>query len=71
MDTDYRGLQVVRKKSGVFQEYAPFVFVGLMLIAACAFAGKDMGKNAVANSVSPAGLHITILGDGYDNSTER
>lgn len=37
---------------GIVQEYAPFVFGGVMLIAAFAFAGNYMGQNAVAHNLS-------------------
>lgn len=37
---------------GIVQEYAPFVFGGVMLIAAFAFAGNYMGQNAVARNLS-------------------
>ena len=37
---------------GIIQEYAPFVFGGVMLIAAFAFAGNYMGQNAVAHNLS-------------------
>ena len=37
---------------GIIQEYAPFVFGGVMLIAAFAFAGSYMGRNAVAHNLS-------------------
>ena len=37
---------------GIVQEYAPFVFGGVMLIAAFAFAGNYMGQNASAHNVS-------------------
>ena len=38
---------------GIIQEYAPFVFGGVMLIAAFAFAGNYMGQNAIAHNLSP------------------
>jgi Cell Wall Hydrolase len=38
--------------SGIIQDYAPFVFGGVMLIAAFAFAGNYMGQNAVAHNLS-------------------
>ena len=38
---------------GIIQEYAPFVFGGVMLIAAFAFAGNYMGQNASARNLSP------------------
>ena len=38
---------------GIVQEYAPFVFGGVMLIAAFAFAGNYMGQNASARNLSP------------------
>jgi hypothetical protein len=37
---------------GIVQEYAPFVFGGVMLIAAFAFAGNYMGQNASAHNLS-------------------
>ena len=40
------------EKVGIVQEYAPFVFGGVMLIAAFAFAGSYMGQNAVAHNLS-------------------
>lgn len=61
IDTGYRGLPVARKQSGIIQEYAPFVFGGLMLIAAFAFAGNYMGQNAVAHNVSPDEQTISIM----------
>ena len=38
---------------GIIQEYAPFVFGGVMLIAAFAFAGNYMGQNASARNLTP------------------
>jgi hypothetical protein len=40
------------ESSGIIQEYAPFVFGGVMLIAAFAFAGNYMGQNASAHNLS-------------------
>ncbi len=40
------------EKVGIVQEYAPFVFGGVMLIAAFAFAGNYMGQNANAHNLS-------------------
>ena len=40
----------VDEGGGIVQEYAPFVFGGVMLIAAFAFAGNYMGQNANAHS---------------------
>jgi spore germination cell wall hydrolase CwlJ-like protein len=61
MDVDYRGHVVPRKRTGIIQEYAPFVFGGVMLIAAFAFAGNYMGQNAVAHNVSPDEQTVTII----------
>ena len=61
IDPDFRGISSVRKKSGIIQEYAPFVFGGIMLIAAFAFAGNYMGQNAVAHNVSPDEQVISIV----------
>jgi Cell Wall Hydrolase len=52
-EAEYRGFPVSRKKVGIVQEYAPFVFGGVLLIAAFAFAGNYMGQNAIAHNVSP------------------
>ncbi|MGB3142366.1 MAG: cell wall hydrolase [Aestuariivirga sp.] len=50
----------VDEGSGIVQEYAPFVFGGVMLIAAFAFAGNYMGQNANAHNapVDEPGLSI-------------
>jgi spore germination cell wall hydrolase CwlJ-like protein len=61
IDNGYRGLPVARRKSGIIQEYAPFVFGGVMLIAAFAFAGNYMGQNAIAHNVSPDEQTISIV----------
>ena len=42
----------MREEGGIIQEYAPFVFGGVMLIAAFAFAGNYMGQNASAHNLS-------------------
>lgn len=46
---------------GWIQEYAPFVFSGLLLVAAFAFAGNYMGQNAVAHNASPDEQTFSIL----------
>ena len=45
-----------------FREYSPVVFGGLMLVAAFAFAGHQIGRNASANTsfVSVASLDATV-----------
>ncbi|MBZ0259909.1 MAG: cell wall hydrolase [Hyphomicrobiales bacterium] len=50
----------VDEGGGIVQEYAPFVFGGVMLIAAFAFAGNYMGQNANAHNapVDEPGLSI-------------
>ena len=50
----------VDEGGGLVQEYAPFVFGGVMLIAAFAFAGNYMGQNANAHNapVDEPGLSI-------------
>jgi hypothetical protein len=45
----------------IVQEYAPFVFGGVMLIAAFAFAGNYMGQNANAHNVSTEDLELNIV----------
>ncbi len=42
----------VRRK-GLFQEYSPYVFGGLMMVAAFAFAGHQIGRNASAHTAIP------------------
>ena len=42
----------MRQKSMV-QEYAPYVFGGLMLVASFAFAGHQIGRNALASAAGP------------------
>jgi spore germination cell wall hydrolase CwlJ-like protein len=51
------------------REYAPLVFGGLMLVAAFAFAGHQIGRNASASTASlatfieePAQVQTTVLG---------
>jgi hypothetical protein len=46
---------------GVVQEYAPFVFGGVMLIAAFAFAGNYMGQNANAHNAPPDEQALNIV----------
>ncbi len=45
----YPGMR--EEEVGIVQEYAPFVFGGVMLIAAFAFAGSYMGQNANARNL--------------------
>ncbi len=45
----------------IVQEYAPFVFGGVMLIAAFAFAGNYMGQNANAHNISSEDLELSIV----------
>ena len=61
IETDYRRAPSARRKPGIVQEYAPFVFGGILLIAAFAFAGNYMGQNAVAHNVSPDEQTISIV----------
>jgi hypothetical protein len=50
---DFPAYPDMREESpGIVQEYAPFVFGGVMLIAAFAFAGNYMGQNANAHNLS-------------------
>jgi spore germination cell wall hydrolase CwlJ-like protein len=42
----------VRRK-GLVQEYAPYVFGGFMMVAAFAFAGHQIGRNASAHTALP------------------
>lgn len=51
----------MREGGGIVQEYAPFVFGGVMLIAAFAFAGNYMGQNAVAHNLSPDEPSLNIV----------
>lgn len=51
----------MKEPGGIVQEYAPFVFGGVMLIAAFAFAGNYMGQNAVAHNLSPDESSISIV----------
>jgi spore germination cell wall hydrolase CwlJ-like protein len=61
MEADYFGYVAPRKRAGIVQEYAPFVFGGVMLVAAFAFAGNYMGQNAIAHNISPDEQTVTIL----------
>ncbi len=60
-DIDFLDYPVAPKRSGLVQEYAPYVFSGVMLIAAFAFAGNYMGQNAVAHNVSIDEQDISII----------
>src|SRR5262245_20491692 len=51
----------MRERGNMVQEYAPFVFGGVMLIAAFAFAGNYMGQNAVAHNLSPDEQSLSIV----------
>ena len=51
----------VDEGGGIVQEYAPFVFGGVMLIAAFAFAGNYMGQNANAHNVPPDEQALNIV----------
>jgi hypothetical protein len=61
MEAVYFGHVDPRKRAGIVQEYAPFVFGGVMLIAAFAFAGNYMGQNAIAHNVMPNEQTVTLL----------
>jgi Cell Wall Hydrolase len=61
MEADYFGYVAPRKRAGIVQEYAPFVFGGVMLVAAFAFAGNYMGQNAIAHNITPDEQTVTIL----------
>jgi spore germination cell wall hydrolase CwlJ-like protein len=43
----------IKARRGVFREFAPVAFGGLMLILATAFAGHYLGQNAVAHDAIP------------------
>ncbi len=60
-NSGYRSYAAAPKQAGVIQEYAPFVFGGVMLIAAFAFAGNYMGQNAIAHNVSPGEMTVSIV----------
>ena len=51
----------VDEGGGIVQEYAPFVFGGVMLIAAFAFAGNYMGQNANAHNAPPDEQALNIV----------
>jgi spore germination cell wall hydrolase CwlJ-like protein len=51
---DQRAQPVRRKpRRDIASEYGPFLFGGVMLIAAFAFAGHYMGQNAIAHNAAP------------------
>ena len=58
---DFPAYPEMRERGGVVQEYAPFIFGGVMLIAAFAFAGNYMGQNAVAHNLSPDEQALSIV----------
>ncbi len=58
---DFPAFPDMKEQGGIVQEYAPFVFGGVMLIAAFAFAGNYMGQNAVAHNLSPDEPSISIV----------
>ena len=58
---DFPAFPDMKERGGIVQEYAPFVFGGVMLIAAFAFAGNYMGQNAVAHNLSPDEQSINIV----------
>ena len=51
----------VDQGGGIVQEYAPFVFGGVMLIAAFAFAGNYMGQNANARNAPPDEQELNLV----------
>ena len=60
--SDFPTYPDMREESGgIIQEYAPFVFGGVMLIAAFAFAGNYMGQNAVAHNLSSDEQTLNII----------
>ena len=59
---DFPAYPDMREESGgIVQEYAPFVFGGVMLIAAFAFAGNYMGQNASAHNLSSDEQALSII----------
>ena len=60
-DTGFSGSLDKCGKPGLIQQFAPFVFGGMLLIAAFAFAGNYMGQNAIAHNVSPDEQTISIV----------
>jgi spore germination cell wall hydrolase CwlJ-like protein len=48
------------RQSGGFKDVAPYIFGGAMLVAAFAFAGHQIGRNAVASPV-PADIEVPAL----------
>ena len=61
MDDDFRKRAPVRKRAGLIQQYAPFIFGGVMLVTAFGFAGNYMGQTAVAHNASPDELAVSII----------
>lgn len=49
-------------ETGFFREYAPYVLGGILLVAAFAFAGHQIGRNAVA-STAPVGLEAPLAAE--------
>ena len=43
----------ISERRGVVAEYGPYVFGGMMLVAAFAFAGNQLGRNASAHNAGP------------------
>jgi spore germination cell wall hydrolase CwlJ-like protein len=46
-------IEVLTARRGVVSEFGPYVFGGLMLVAAFAFAGNQLGRNASAHNSVP------------------
>ena len=58
---------------GIVQEYAPFVFGGVMLIAAFAFAGNYMGQNfGLVTGISGSQIQLReLIQDAAGDWSER